>query len=149
MTAWCHGAPGVVLGLTSALDICEKAAILSGFDAAVRTTARADVIQPDHLCCGSLGRAEVLLVLGARLGRPDLQQAAVALGAGVLARAARRRHFRLSGAGCDYRVFDPGFFRGLSGIGYEMLRLAAPGRLPSIAALEPTVSRASPGHLKS
>ena len=144
MTAWCHGAPGIALGVSSALDICEKAAILSGFDAAVRTTARADVIQPDHLCCGTLGRAEVLLTIGRRLGRSDVQDAGAVLAAGVLSRAVRRRHFRLSGAGGEYRVFDPGFFRGLSGIGYEMLRLAAPDRLPSVAALEPPAPQELP-----
>jgi hypothetical protein len=51
----------------------------------------------------------------------------------VVDRARRRGHFRLSGAGTDYRVFDPGFFQGLSGIGYEMLRLAQPSGLPSVA----------------
>ena len=55
----------------------------------------------------------------------------------VVDRAVARGHFRLSGPGVDYRVFDPGFFRGLSGIGYVLLRLAAPDRLPSIAGFEP------------
>jgi type 2 lantibiotic biosynthesis protein LanM len=137
MTAWCHGAPGVALGIAPALDFCAKAAILSKFDAAVRTTARPDVIPPDHLCCGMLGRADVLLTVGRRLGRADLEAAGAALADGVIERAVGRRHFRLTGAGSEYRVFDPGFFRGLSGIGYEMLRLAAPGRVPSVAALEP------------
>jgi type 2 lantibiotic biosynthesis protein LanM len=143
MTAWCHGAPGVALGVASALDIRQKPAILAEFDVALRTTARPDVIQPDHLCCGTLGRAEVLLTLGRRLGRVELEQAGVQLATGVLARAVARRHFRLTGAGSEYRVFDPGFFRGLSGIGYEMLRLSAPGRVPSVAALEPPVGSPS------
>jgi type 2 lantibiotic biosynthesis protein LanM len=143
MTAWCHGAPGVALGVASALDIRQKPAILAGFDVALRTTARPDVIQPDHLCCGTLGRAEVLLTLGRRLGRVELEQAGVQLATGVLARAVARRHFRLTGAGSEYRVFDPGFFRGLSGIGYEMLRLSAPDRVPSVAALEPPVGSPS------
>jgi type 2 lantibiotic biosynthesis protein LanM len=148
MTAWCHGAPGVVLGLASAvdgLDICEKAAILSKFDAAVRTTARADVLQPDHLCCGTLGRAEVLLTVGRVMGRTELVEAAGALAADVVARAQQRAHFRLSGPGSEYRVFDPGFFRGMSGIGYEMLRLAAPAVVPSVARLDPPDEAARPG----
>jgi type 2 lantibiotic biosynthesis protein LanM len=148
MTAWCHGAPGVVLGLASAvdrLDICEKAAILSKFDAAVRTTARADVLQPDHLCCGTLGRAEVLLTVGRGMGRTELVEAAGALAARVVAHARQRAHFRLSGPGSEYRVFDPGFFRGISGIGYEMLRLAAPAVVPSVARLDPPDEAARPG----
>jgi lantibiotic modifying enzyme len=137
-----------VLGLASAvdrLDICEKAAILSKFDAAVRTTARADVLQPDHLCCGTLGRAEVLLTVGRGMGRTELVEAAGALAARVVAHARQRAHFRLSGPGSEYRVFDPGFFRGISGIGYEMLRLAAPAVVPSVARLDPPDEAARPG----
>jgi hypothetical protein len=33
-------------------------------------------------------------------------------------------------------VFEPSFFQGLSGIGYQLLRLAAPERLPSVLAFE-------------
>ena len=31
---------------------------------------------------------------------------------------------------------DPGFFQGLAGIGYEMLRAASPGIVPSVLAFE-------------
>ena len=37
-------------------------------------------------------------------------------------------------------MFEPGFFQGLSGIGYQLLRLAAPSRLPSVLSFESRVA---------
>jgi lantibiotic modifying enzyme len=127
----------VLLGLSPALDICGKTAILSQFDAAIQSTARDEPAQVDHVCCGAFGRVEALLSAGQALGRSDLMSHAWRLAGAVVTRARGRGHFRLCGPGVEYRVFDPGFFRGLSGIGYGLLRLAAPGRLPSIARLDP------------
>ena len=39
----------------------------------------------------------------------------------------------------ESEFIDPGLFRGLSGIGYEVLRLATGGRLPSILSFEPAL----------
>ena len=36
----------------------------------------------------------------------------------------------------ENRCFQPGFLRGLSGIGYELLRLARPPELPSVLAFQ-------------
>lgn len=136
MNAWCHGAPGIGLAGALALDISPEVAILTQARTAVDSLRRWDSNQADHLCCGHFGRADVLLTAGPRLGLPDAPQAARAIADRVLARARSRQHFRLSTTGFEYRVFDPGLFRGLSGIGYELLRLAMPARLPSILAFE-------------
>jgi lantibiotic modifying enzyme len=37
----------------------------------------------------------------------------------------------------DYRVFDPGLFRGLAGIAYVLLRAARPDGLPSVLTFAP------------
>ncbi|MEI6174293.1 MAG: lanthionine synthetase LanC family protein [Bacteroidota bacterium] len=37
-------------------------------------------------------------------------------------------------AGEDF--FNPGFFQGISGIGYELLRLAWPEKIPSVLVFE-------------
>jgi lantibiotic modifying enzyme len=136
MLAWCHGAPGVLIGLGPVLDICGRTAILSQVDATIDAIARDEPAQVDHVCCGALGRVEALLTAGRAMSRPDLMSAASALAGAVAGRAAARGYFRLSGPGVEYRVYDPGFFRGLSGIGYGLLRLAAPDLLPSIAGFE-------------
>jgi type 2 lantibiotic biosynthesis protein LanM len=136
MTGWCHGAPGVVLSAMAAAQVRPFPALLHGIESAMRSVALWQPAQADHLCCGALGRAEVLLVAGEQSGRVDATLAARALAARVVDRARRRGHFRLSGAGTDYRVFDPGFFQGLSGIGYQLLRVAQPSGLPSVAGFE-------------
>jgi lantibiotic modifying enzyme len=136
MLAWCHGAPGIIQGLCRELDILPKTAILSQLDAALRLVARDEPAQVDHLCCGAFGRVDALLAAARSWGRSDLEDAAWQLAEAVTQRAIARGHFRLSGAGVDYRVYDPGFFRGLSGIGYQWLRLAD-SSLPSIPGFEP------------
>jgi lantibiotic modifying enzyme len=56
--------------------------------------------------------------------------------AGVLARARARGHFRLAASGAEYPIVTPGFFQGLAGIGYTLLRLADPQALPSVLAFD-------------
>jgi type 2 lantibiotic biosynthesis protein LanM len=140
MNAWCHGAPGIALAAAAALDIAPEVKILTQARSAVDRIARWDAGQADHLCCGHLGRADVLLTAGVRLAGAGAADVAKGLGARVVERARRQRHFRLSTPGFEYRVVDAGLFRGLSGIGYELLRLAAPERLPSILSFEPVGS---------
>ena len=135
MLAWCHGAPGIVQALCRELDIFPKTAILSQLDAAIRLVVRDEPAQVDHLCCGAFGRVDAVLAAARSWRRADLEDAAWQLATNVTRRAVGRGHFRLSGAGVEYRVYDPGFFRGLSGIGYQWLRLADPA-LPSIAGFE-------------
>ncbi len=137
MHGWCHGAPGIVLASLSAAAIRPSAALTAGIESGARAIAGWQPAQADHVCCGTLGRAEVLLNVAAQTGRGEAIDAARALAQRVVQRARRRGHFRLSGVGTDYRVFDPGFFQGLSGIGYTLLRVAAPATLPSIAAFDP------------
>jgi type 2 lantibiotic biosynthesis protein LanM len=140
MTAWCHGAPGIALarGLTldAPLDAEQGAAVRDEIRAAVNTTVSKRSTPSEHLCCGNLGRAEVLLTLGQRLGDTTLFGAAQSIAHAAVARARERGHFTLSATGFAYRVFDPGFFQGMSGIGYHLLRLAAPAQLPSILGFD-------------
>ncbi len=136
MTAWCHGAPGIALAKAFALDILPQEAMLSEIEAALRTTADAPRHQADHVCCGNLGRCEALFTAGHRVSAPWAVAAARRIAAHVTEQAAKRGHFRLSAGGFEYLVFDPGFFRGLSGIGYQLLRMAAPSSLPSVLAFE-------------
>ena len=135
MLAWCHGAPGIILGLCRELDILSKTAILSQFETALRAVARDEPAQVDHLCCGGFGRVDAVLTAARAWRHVELEREAWTLADAIGRRAVARGHFRLSGSGVDYRVFDPGFFRGLSGIAYGWLRLANPS-LPSVASFD-------------
>jgi lantibiotic modifying enzyme len=84
----------------------------------------------DQLCCGVFGRVDFLLEAARRLGNPSLEDAA--------RRMARRAIERAHGGG--FRVappeHEPGLWQGLAGIGYELLRLSAPERFPSVLLLD-------------
>ena len=141
MNAWCHGAPGIALSRACLPDAARDAAGAAGVDADL-SAALAAMEQPalaalDQICCGNLGRADILLTVGTRLDRPALTTRGVSLAAQTADRASRRQAYGLRASGVDYQVFDPGFFRGLAGIGYALLRAAHPGVLPSVLAFEP------------
>ena len=95
----------------------------------------------DHLCCGAAGHAEILLTLGQLSGDVNAIATARTLGRRLIARARERGHFRLTASGAEYPIADPGFFQGLAGIGYHLLRLADPQALPAVLAFATTSAR--------
>ena len=135
MTAWCHGAPGLALGRLGSLVAINGVEASAEIDQALRTTSGSGMSPIDHLCCGNAGRAEVLLTAGRRLGRPALVFEAGKRMAAVVRRAEARGSFSLRVSDEENRSFQPGFFRGCSGIGYQLLRMAEPS-LPSILSFE-------------
>jgi lantibiotic modifying enzyme len=136
MVAWCHGAPGIALARALLADGLLDAAAREDLDLALATTAEAPPGRFDHLCCGRLGRAEVLLAAGRRLGRASLVEAGLALAEAVAERVLASGRLGARTAGFEWRVTLPGFFEGLSGIGYALLRFAAPERLPCVLGFE-------------
>lgn len=115
--------------------VVENKANVEDVAVAVETTKTCDGWDVDHLCCGHLGRIDVLLTAGQKLSRPELSQLARERAAWVVIRARRLGAYRLF-ANLPPRVFCPGLFQGVAGIGYELLRLANPEALPSVLLWE-------------
>lgn len=136
MVAWCHGAPGIALARALIRDVLPNAEAMDTLNAALETTLKTSVAGPDHLCCGTLGRVEVLYTVGRVLERAELRHSAESRAAMVIRLATTRDSYRLGSGGGPARV---GFFRGLAGVGYQMLRLFRPDDVPSILAFESTV----------
>jgi type 2 lantibiotic biosynthesis protein LanM len=136
-SAWCHGAPGILLSRAAAARATGGGVLDAAAEAALRTLAAAPPHRTEHLCCGNLGRADALFTVGRWLGRPEVAAAGRAVAVGAIERAAGAGHFRLTASPYEYRVIDAALFRGMAGIGYALLRLAAPARLPSVLAVEP------------
>lgn len=136
---WCHGAPGIGLARLATWrslagkDAAAESLLLADVDRAVRTTLADDLEGADHLCCGNLGRAELLLSAGCVLGRDDLLAEARSKAESVVARAATQGGFQLHSS-LPNRVHMPGFFMGVSGVGYALLRTAHPDLLPAVLA---------------
>lgn len=132
MTTWCHGAPGIGIGRASH---CQAAEYRRDLAVALSTTERYGIGDRDGLCCGALGRADLFLLPAARILDPAAPARAHAWAGQVLARRRQAGGYRLAGHG-GQEFFDPSFFQGLSGIGYQLLRIAAPQALPSVLGWE-------------
>jgi type 2 lantibiotic biosynthesis protein LanM len=131
MLSWCNGAPGIALARLAGLASSTGDAWWTDIETGLTTTRRSSLAPIDHLCCGNLGVAEVLLEAGRRLSRPDLIDAAHRRAAWVVDRARRSGFYALI-PNCSGDAYYPGLFRGTAGIGYQFLRFLAPDRVPSV-----------------
>lgn len=128
--SWCHGAPGIGLARIGTYSVLPVSHILRDIQLAAQTTFQFGLTPVDHLCCGNAGRIELLLTAGRQLGREDLSAAANSWAASLVRRKQQEGSYRLFQE--VPHLFNPGFFQGTSGIGYELLRLARTGELPSV-----------------
>lgn len=131
---WCHGAAGIGLARLGSLEILKTEAIEQEIQIALQTTQKQGLKVIDHLCRGNLGLIEVLLVGAKRYERSDWRQVALQQATTVVARAQQSGAYQLF-PNLPNSVFNPGFFQGTAGIGYELLRLANDD-LPSVLLWE-------------
>ncbi len=124
MTKWCHGAPGIGLARLGSLAIIDTSEIRQEIETALTTTQHFGLSEVDHLCCGNFGNIDFLLVAACQLLRPKLLDEAQKRASLIVSRSEKTDCFR--------GVYDPSFFRGIAGIGYELLRLAEHDLLPSV-----------------
>ncbi len=141
MTAWCHGAPGIGLARLASLPYLDDAEVRTEIDVALRTTLAQGFGGNHSLCHGDLGNLELLVEAGRILGEPTWQEQTRRFAATTL--ESIRRDGPLCGV--PLAVETPGLMTGLAGIGYGLLRLAAPERVPSVLTLEPPPG---PGHVR-
>ena len=134
LTMWCHGAPGILLGRVAALDVLDDAQIRQDIAAALATTRAVAFTDVDHLCCGNLGRADILLQVSRSLGEPALELEGRDLALRAVERAGEELRFGLPSSLAG-GLPDPTLFKGLAGIGYALLRFADP-TLPCCLCLE-------------
>ncbi len=133
MSAWCHGAAGIALGRLDSLPWLDDAGTREEIAVAVETTLVQGFGKTHCLCHGDLGNLEPVLRAAEVLGRPDLRERAGRIAGGALAFLREKGPvFGLPGS-----TEPPGMMVGLAGIGYGWLRLAEPGRVPSVLTLDP------------
>jgi lantibiotic modifying enzyme len=104
----------------------------SEIDVALETTLAQGFGGSHSLCHGDLGNLDVLLEAGHRL-RDARWRGEVDLCAGMALESIERNGWL---CGNPLEVESPGLMTGLAGIGYGLLRLAAPVSVPSVLALE-------------
>jgi type 2 lantibiotic biosynthesis protein LanM len=132
-TAWCYGAPGIGLARLRALSHGEDGELRAEIDAALQTTLAQGFGDNHSLCHGDLGNLELLVQAGETLAGPPWRAEVDRLAALIL-ESISRDGWR---CGNPLRVESPGLMTGLAGIGYGLLRLAEPARVPSVLLLEP------------
>lgn len=132
---WCHGAPGIALSRLSARPWIEDPEVQRALTAGLHTTARHPMGEIDQVCCGNLGRANVLLSASREPCGEQWEARSRDLLAGVVARAQRQGGYRLF-QGRASGLYNPGFFQGTAGIGYTLLRFAAPDDVPDALRFE-------------
>jgi type 2 lantibiotic biosynthesis protein LanM len=118
---WCHGALGIGLarlGMSKrgAMDATPLAADIGN---AVDGAQQSRLTPVDTLCCGTLGSVEFLCEAGGALKRSDLCDLASRQLMAIIEQAAAAGDYRWNSG---KRQFNLGLFRGLSGVGYTLLR---------------------------
>jgi len=136
MAAWCHGAPGIGLARACGRRHADDDQVMSEVSSAMRATLGAPRSTLDHVCCGNLGRAEALFTVGRNLRDPALEAHGRALAESVARQVLEWGPAGMRGRGFERGAPSPGFFQGLAGIGYQLLRTWAPERLASVLAFE-------------
>lgn len=133
MTAWCSGAPGVALGRLG-MTASGSAPVQQDLRAALDTTATCALVPVDSLCCGNMGRSDILLQAHKVLGEDRLLAAAEETATQVVLRSRERGgHYYWPTSGGRFAL---SFFGGAAGVGYTLLRLARPSLLPCVLSLE-------------
>jgi hypothetical protein len=140
MTAWCHGAPGIGLARLRGLPHLDGAPARAEIEVALRTTLAHGFGTNHSLCHGDLGNLELLLQAGETLAEQRWRAEADRRAALVLDDIERRGW----ACGLPGRVESPGLMTGLAGIGYGLLRLAAPERVPSVLLLDAPAKQEDP-----
>jgi type 2 lantibiotic biosynthesis protein LanM len=133
ITAWCHGAPGIGLARLRSLPYLDDPELTAEIGVALQTTLAEGFGLNHSLCHGDLGNLELLLQAGQALDDPQWLTKADHFAAVVLESIGRDGWL----CGIPSGVESPGLMTGLAGIGYGLLRLADPARVPSALTLAP------------
>lgn len=132
MTAWCHGAMGIGLARLLGLSWVDDEEIRAEIEVALETTSRRGFGGNHSLCHGDLGNLE-LLMEASRLVEYSHWRDSAYQTAGTLLDFSQRYGWVCS---TPNGIETPGLMLGLAGIGYGLLRLAAPEQVPSVLALQ-------------
>ena len=133
MVAWCHGAAGIGLSRLGMLSDPDTQTYQREIAVAVDTTLASGFGNNHCLCHGDLGNLDFLLQAAEALNHKAWNAAVQRLTRRILGEV-ERDGWR---CGNNKPIDTPGLMTGLAGIGYGMLRLAAPHTVPPVTALRP------------
>ena len=133
VTHWCSGRSGIGMARLGMYEIDDDAEIRAEIEHALVGTDPRELLTRDHVCCGNFSHVELLLRAGRTLDDERYRKQARQLASEVVQRADVANRFTVPWQTDDW--YYPSFFRGESGIGYSLLRLAHP-ELPCVLLWE-------------
>jgi lantibiotic modifying enzyme len=133
VSLWCHGAAGIGLSRLWALNTLDDQMVEEEIDIAINTTLRQGFGLNHSLCHGDLGNLDFLLTASLILEDTQLKAHVYRIASMILESIDKYGWV----CGVPLKIETPGLMVGLAGIGYELLRLAEPFRVPSVLSLEP------------
>jgi type 2 lantibiotic biosynthesis protein LanM len=131
MVSWCHGAPGIGLARLAGLPFYSDNTVVKEIRLAFLTTLAEGFGFNHSLCHGDLGNLEFLLAASQNLaekGYSTVLQQYIAI---ILDKIEDEGWF----CGIPHGLETPGLMSGLAGIGYQLLRLSSPAKIPSVLVL--------------
>lgn len=129
---WCYGAPGIGLARIGSLASHDSETLQRDLDRAAGFEP--ELGRRDAPCHGTFSQVAFLTELGRRRGGNHHERARE-LARRAVARRQTDGAYRVA-CGSVSEVTNHGFFLGSIGIGYQLLRLSAPDRLPSVLRFE-------------
>lgn len=128
---WCHGATGIGLSRLKNKDLIDTS---DDIDKALETVKKNGLYRDsDCLCHGNLGNIELLLEAYKENNDISLYNKAIIRVNEIIKENEKGQKYK-NGVGQNFDSVN--FMLGLSGIGYEFLRLANPEKYPSVLLLE-------------
>jgi type 2 lantibiotic biosynthesis protein LanM len=132
MDTWCHGSTGIGLARLASWSLLPSVEIRRDIEIALSTSQSNGIFVPevDYLCCGNVGRIELLVIASQLLGDRQLLQLAQESASQMVSIALNGTYGMLPHLPASR--FSPGFYKGVAGIGYQLLRTSDPNLVPSI-----------------
>ncbi|MFI1227183.1 MULTISPECIES: type 2 lanthipeptide synthetase LanM [unclassified Streptomyces] len=141
--SWCRGNAGLVMAEAAGRRLAEDLNRRRPHGLDLVVAAAVGGVRDDSLCHGTLGLVEALRTTAEHTGDAELAQLVRDVSAGVARRvlAGRVR------TGVPRGTWTPGLLDGAAGIGYGLLRAAAPDRVPNVLLMSTpsTATRGRPG----
>jgi type 2 lantibiotic biosynthesis protein LanM len=132
MVAWCTGAPGVGLARAGILFHHPHNQLQEELQIAIDSTLEHGLGKNHSLCHGDLGNLDFLLQ-AAKVLKDQALMDKISHYVSSLVNTIHNGGFL---CGVPLKVENPGLMTGISGIGYQLLRFAFPGKVPSLLSLE-------------
>jgi len=131
--SWCHG--GIGIGISRCKMLKDHPAQLPYVKLALNALENYRLDYIDHLCCGNFGRLELLLTAAETMGNKRLIVDARSIAVQLIGRSKKNGGYNIL-SNSPKELNPPGLLQGLSGIGYQLLRLSDQIKYPNILMMD-------------